>query len=64
MMKARMLSAPEAKLTETFGGSFGAAPCPSKNDPAAGESEAPRPKATALVAKPGPSGGRRPLFRR
>jgi hypothetical protein len=64
MMKAPMQPDPEAKLIATFGGDFNVAPLASKNDLAAGEPRKPRPKATAPIATPGPSGGRPPLFRR
>jgi len=59
-----MQSDPEAKPIATLGGGFNAAPLASKNDLAAGEPRKPRPKVAAFIAKPGPSGGRSPLFRR
>jgi hypothetical protein len=62
--KAFMQFAPEAKSIQTFGGSFNAPPIASKSDLVTGQPERPCKKATAFIAKPGPSGGRPPLFRR
>jgi hypothetical protein len=64
MMKAFMQSDPEAKPIEKFGGSLSATPPISKNDLTDGESEMPCSKVTTFTAKPAPSAGRRPLFRR
>jgi len=64
MMKASTRSAPQAKPIEACGGSFNAAPRPSKSDPAAGELEMPRSTVSTFVAKPALSGCRPPLFRR
>jgi hypothetical protein len=65
MMKASTQSAPEeAKPIEKCGGGFKAAPPPSKNDLADDESETSCSTATAFAAKPAPSAGRPPLFRR
>ncbi len=64
VMKASTQSTRDAKPMEQFSGSFNAAPSPSKNDLADGESEMPRSKVTAFTAKPTLSAGRPPLFRR
>jgi hypothetical protein len=64
MMKAPRQTASEAKPIEKFGGGFNATARASKNDLADDESEAPRSKVTAFTAKPAPSAGRPPLFRR
>ena len=64
MMKASTQSAPEAKPIEACGGSFDAAPRPSKSDLANGESEMRRSTVSAFTAKPALSACRPPLFRR
>ena len=63
-MKALRQTASEAKPIEKLGGGFNAAALASKNDLADDESETPRSKVTAFTAKPAPSAGRPPLFRR
>jgi hypothetical protein len=63
-MKAPRRSASEAKPIERSGRGFNAAARPSQNDLADDESKTRRPKMAAFIAKPAPSGGRPPLFRR
>jgi hypothetical protein len=63
-MKASTQSAPEARPIEKSGGAFNATAPASKNDLADGQSKTQRSKVTAFTAKPAPSAGRRPLFRR
>lgn len=64
VMKAPASAGREAKPVEKFGGGFNAASPPAKTDSADDETETPCSKVTAFAAKPAPSGGRRPLFRR
>ena len=64
MMKASTQSAPEAKPIEACGGSFNAAPRPSKSGLAAGELVMPRSTVSAFIAKPALSACRRRSFRR
>jgi len=64
VMKAPASAGHEVEPIEKFGGGFNAASRPSKRDSADGESEMPCSKVTAFAAKPTPSAGRRPLFRR
>ena len=64
VMKASAQADHAAKPIERFGGGFHAISPLSKSDTADGELEMPRSAETAFAAKPTPSAGRRPLFRR
>ena len=64
MMKASAQADHEAKPIERFGGGFHAISPPSKSETTDGELEMPRSAETAFAAKPTPSAGRGPFFRR
>jgi hypothetical protein len=63
-MKPSTQSTPEPRPIAKLDGNLNAAGVYSKSDRTGGESDTLRPKVIAFTAKPAPSTGRRPLFRR